>query len=211
VRLRGIWHDWVQQHALIFSSAIGENQDETLEARASQESFDFLVSLDPVVGITGGSRGHKRPIQQFNTPGMPWVMVGTDAIREGVNLHLFCDRVMHYGLAWTPGDLEQRVGRVDRYFSKIERRLKTSIEPMPTLEMLYPHLRDTLERRQIDIVMERKRQSDAATGDSFADGNGGAADDSVSLEWSLPRPLLTNEPLPEHYFGTERHLRNDLV
>jgi hypothetical protein len=211
VRLRGIWHDWVQQHALIFSSAIGENQDETLEARASQESFDFLVSLDPVVGITGGSRGHKRPIQQFNTPGMPWVMVGTDAIREGVNLHLFCDRVMHYGLPWTPGDLEQRVGRVDRYFSKIERRLKTSIEPMPTLEMLYPHLRDTLERRQIDVVMERKRQSDAATGDSFADSNGAAADDSVSLEWSGPRSLTTNEPLPEHYFGTERHLRNDLV
>ncbi|MFT4510816.1 DEAD/DEAH box helicase [Caballeronia sp. 15711] len=209
VRLRGVWHDWVRQYALIFSSAIGETQDDTLEARASQETFDFLVSLDPIVGIVGGSRGHKRPIQQFNTPGMPWVMVGTDAIREGVNLHLYCDRVMHYGLAWTPGDLEQRVGRVDRYFSKIERRLKTSIEPMPTLEVLYPHLRDTLERRQIDIVMEKKRQSDAVTGDRFVDDNGGDAHDSVSLESPLPRTLPVREPLPEHYFGTARHLGND--
>jgi hypothetical protein len=217
VRLRGVWHDWVRQYKLIFSSAIGEAQGETLEVRASQESFDFLNSLDPVVGITGGSRGHKRPIQQFNTPGMPWVMVGTDAIREGVNLHLYCDRVMHYGLAWTPGDLEQRVGRVDRYFSKIERRLKTSIDPMPTLEMLYPHLRDTLERRQIDVVMERKRQSDAVTEDGFAESNGGRTDDAVSLDAPLPRtqPVTqavmqpVTQTMPEHYFGTARHLGND--
>ncbi|VBD59017.1 helicase domain-containing protein [Burkholderia pseudomallei] len=211
VRLRGIWHDWVRQYTLIFSSAIGETQDETLEARASQESFEFLGSLDPVVGITGGSRGHKRPIQQFNTPGMPWVMVGTDAIREGVNLHLYCDRVMHYGLAWTPGDLEQRVGRVDRYFSKIERRLKTSIDPMPTLEMLYPHLRDTLERRQIDVVMEKKRQSDAVTGDNFADNNVADGDDAISLDVPLPKGLPLRPALPEDYFGTARHLGDDLI
>ncbi|CAG9234910.1 DEAD/DEAH box helicase [Burkholderia vietnamiensis] len=210
-RLRGIWHDWVRQYTLIFSSAIGETQDETLEARASQESFEFLGSLDPVVGITGGSRGHKRPIQQFNTPGMPWIMVGTDAIREGVNLHLYCDRVMHYGLAWTPGDLEQRVGRVDRYFSKIERRLKTSTEPMPTLEMLYPHLRDTLERRQIDVVMEKKRQSDAVTGDNFSDNNVADGDDAISLDVPLPKVLPLRQSLPEHYFGTARHLGDDSI
>lgn len=209
VRLRGIWHDWVRQYALIFSSAVGETQEETLEARASQERFDFLGSLDPVVGITGGSRGHKRPIQQFNTPGMPWVMVGTDAIREGVNLHLYCDRVMHYGLAWTSGDLEQRVGRVDRYFSKIERRLKKSINPMPTLEILYPHLRDTLERRQIDVVMERKSQSDAVTGDNFVDKNVADGDDTISLDVPLPKALSLKQSLPEHYFGTARHLGDD--
>jgi hypothetical protein len=209
VRLRGIWHDWVHQYKLIFSSAIGETQDDTLERRASQESFEFLGSLDPVVGITGGSRGHKRPIQQFNTPGMPWVMVGTDAIREGVNFHLFCDRVTHYGLASTPGDLEQRVGRVDRYFSKIERRLNTSIEPMPTLEMLYPHLRDTLERRQIDVVMEKKRQSDAVTGDDFTDSRIAHGDDAISLDMPLIQTPLPGKPLPEHYFGTKWHLRND--
>jgi hypothetical protein len=142
---------------------------------------------------------------------MPWVMVGTDAIREGVNLHLYCDRVMHYGLAWTPGDLEQRVGRVDRYFSKIERRLKTSIDPMPTLETLYPHLRDTLERRQIDVVMERKRQSDAVTGDHFADNNVGDRDDAISLDEPLPNTAPPRRPLPEHYFGTARHLGDDSI
>lgn len=70
------------------------------------------------MGITGNSQGHKRPIQQFNTPGLPYVMIGTDTIREVVNLHLFCDRAMYYGVAWKPGDLEQRIGRVNRYFSR---------------------------------------------------------------------------------------------
>ncbi|WP_143500324.1 hypothetical protein [Pseudomonas sp. Irchel s3f7] len=52
------------------------------------------------MGITGNSQGHKRPIQQFNTPGLPYVMIGTDTIREVDNLHLFCDRAMYYGVAW---------------------------------------------------------------------------------------------------------------
>jgi hypothetical protein len=205
VRLRGVWQQWAQQYVLIFSSAIGEAHGETLDARAGQTDFDFLNVLDPVVGVVGGSGGQKRAIQQFNTPGMPWVMVGTDAIREGVNLHLFCDRVMHYGLAWTPGDLEQRVGRVDRYFSLIERRLKTASASMPTLDMLYPHLVDTVERRQIDIVMQKKKLSDAVTDDGFSNVDGrGATTISLSAPLPVEHPAQSK---PERFFGVGRHLR----
>jgi hypothetical protein len=158
LRLRDIFHEWIENRALIFRSAFAEHKP--LEELARRESFEYLHSMEPVMAITGGSGDRKRLVQQFNMPGLPYVVVGTDTLREGVNLHLFCDRVMHFGVAWTSGDLEQRVGRVDRYFSSIERRLKKHAnypEAMqPELTILYPYLRDTLEKRQIDVILERK-------------------------------------------------------
>lgn len=213
VRLRQVWQGWAQHHVLIFSSAVGETEGQTLEQRARQESFDFLYMLDPVVGISGGHGGHKRSIQQFNMPGLPYVMVGTDTIREGVNLHLFCDRVMHYGVAWTPGDLEQRIGRVDRYFSQIERRLKAhenGPQGLPTLDILYPHLRDTLERQQIDTLMQRKQASDSAVDGDFDHDGGKAKDDDVQLEAWVPRHDSKSLRLSNGLFGTAQHLDKGL-
>ncbi|MFD4839307.1 SNF2-related protein [Achromobacter sp. NPDC058515] len=206
VRLRNIWHAWATQYELIFSSAIGEAQGDTLEQRAAQDDFDFLHMLNPVVGVTGGSGSHKRAIQQFNTPGMPYVMIGTDTIREGVNLHLYCDRVMHYGLAWTPGDLEQRVGRVDRYFGRIERRLNFSPEDAPKLQISYPHLVDSVERQQIDVVMQRKFQSDAAVDSAFTSGRASEGDDEIQIDAVAPRKVAVLAPGPDNSFGTARHL-----
>jgi hypothetical protein len=193
-RLRNVWRAWVKEHVLIFSSAIGESPGESIEKLgklAREENFDFLHQLDPVVGVTGGSQGHTRPIQQFNTPGLPYVMVGTDTIREGVNLHLFCDRVMHYGVAWTPGDLEQRIGRVDRYFSQIERRLNEGGETAPLLEIHYPHLRDTLERQQIETLMARKRSTDDIVDPAFAVDPGGSH--GSEIQQGLPVGWETHE------------------
>lgn len=204
-RLRDNFRAWIDHRVLILSSAVGESKAE-LESQGCQESFDFLASLDPVVGVTGGSQGHKRAIQQFNMPGMPWVMVGTDTIREGVNLHLFCDRVMHYGIAWTAGDLEQRVGRVDRYFSLIERRLGATPagQKRATLDILYPHLEDTLERRQIEVVLDRKKTSDlamASAADMFVAGE----QESVNLDAVATRSISETSHVASP-FGTERHL-----
>lgn len=207
-RLQQIWRAWSRNYVLIFSSAIGETEANPLEKQVRQESFDFLSTLDPVVGVIGGSKGHKRPIQQFNTPGMPYIMVGTDTIREGVNLHLFCDRVMHYGLAWTAGDLEQRIGRVDRYFSQIERRLNyaaSSDEPSPKLNILYPYLRDTLERQQIEAVMERKRQSDAAVDTDFVSVHSNS-DDEILIDAVPPRSQLESARPKKNVFDAIRHL-----
>ena len=167
LRLLRVWRDWCEHHRLIFSSAVGDLTSQEPMQLASLNSFPFLTNIDPVVGITGGSGGHKLAVCQFNTPGMPYVMVGTDTIREGVNLHLFCDRVMHYGLPWTAGDLEQRNGRVDRFFGRIERRLQH--EGLGArLEISYPHLRDTIEACQIDSLRARRRAVEAVVDDEFS-------------------------------------------
>ena len=87
------------------------------------------------------------------------MIVCTDTLKEGVDLHLFCDHVLHYGVAWTSGDMEQRVGRVDRYFSQIERRLSREGPPPDVqLHVGYPHVVASLERGQVERVVERQRK-----------------------------------------------------
>ena len=114
-----------------------------------------------VIGVVGGSGAHRVATRQFRTPSLPRVIVCTDTLKEGVDLHLFCDQVLHYGVAWTSGDLEQRVGRVDRFFSQIERRLHSEGAP-PDVELHvgYPHVVASLERGQIERVIERQKRAE---------------------------------------------------
>ena len=128
---------------------------------AREESWPQLYNPMPVIGVTGGSGAHRTATRQFRTPSIPRVIVCTDTLKEGVDLHLFCDRVLHYGVAWTSGDLEQRVGRVDRFFSLIERRLHAEgAPPDVALHVGYPHIVASLERSQVERVIERQKRTE---------------------------------------------------
>jgi hypothetical protein len=203
-RLRQVCADWAKHHAMLLSN-LAETAGKASSQLAEAEHFGFLAGLEPVVGIAGSAGGHKQAIQQFNMPGMPYVMAGTDTIREGVNLHLFCDRVMHFGMPWTAGDLEQRIGRVDRYFGRIERRLREpGAEPgKVSLDVLYPYLKDTLERQQIETIMSRKRATDAAVDAPPIEHHG--VDDIIRLD-VLPERPKESTGRASILFGTERHL-----
>ena len=125
------------------------------------ESWQQLYETMPAVGVTGGSGGNRTAIRQFRTPSLPRVIVCTDTLKEGVDLHLFCDNILHYGVAWTSGDMEQRVGRVDRYFSQIERRLAgVGSPPDVRLHVGYPHVVASLERGQVERVIGRQREAE---------------------------------------------------
>ena len=67
--------------------------------------------------------GQPNTVRQFRLPGYPFVLVTTDLLQEGEDLHTFCDCVYHYGISWTPSAMEQRTGRIDRVRSLTERRL----------------------------------------------------------------------------------------
>ena len=43
------------------------------------------------------------------------VLIATDCLSEGINLHELFTAVLHYDLPWNPNRLEQREGRVDRF------------------------------------------------------------------------------------------------
>ena len=110
----------------------------------------------PVGRMSGGV--NQRLVRQFRMPGFPLVLITTDVLQEGEDLHTFCRRVVHYGIAWTPSAMEQRTGRVDRIGGLVQRRLDGSLEPAAPdefIQVYYPHLRDTVELLQVRRVLRR--------------------------------------------------------
>jgi hypothetical protein len=59
----------------------------------------------------------------FNSPFPPYVLVSTSIGQEGLDFHLYCDRVIHWSPPPSPSVLQQREGRVDRYRSLQNRKI----------------------------------------------------------------------------------------
>jgi len=116
----------------------------------------LLREQQPIAGMFG--EVNKTLVGQFRMPGYPRVLISTDLLQEGEDLHAFCRQVYHYGLPWMPSSLEQRVGRVDRVGSLNERRLRAA-NRVPTgdekLQVFFPYLRETVERVQAYRVFAR--------------------------------------------------------
>ncbi|MEO8501262.1 MAG: helicase-related protein, partial [Vicinamibacteria bacterium] len=110
----------------------------------------------PVGGMSG--QVNRTLVLQFRMPGYPFVLVSTDLLQEGEDLHTFCSSVHHYGIAWTPSSMEQRIGRIDRVRSQSDRRLSgMAVTPdgVDLLQVHYPHLEDTVEVLQVQRVLGR--------------------------------------------------------
>jgi hypothetical protein len=119
----------------------------------------LLRQQQPVGGMTG--QVNRTLVRQFRMPGYPLVLLSTDLLQEGEDLHTFCSDVYHYGLAWTPSAVEQRIGRVDRVRSKTERTAAALVGPLTDasrLQVYYPHLEDTVERLQVRRVLRRMHE-----------------------------------------------------
>ena len=149
-------------------AAIGENFDlildvnepEVGEAKLGEASVRFarlLRGQQPVGGMSG--QVNQTLVRQFRMPGYPLVLVSTDLLQEGEDLHTFCSAVHHYGISWTPSSMEQRTGRIDRVRSASDRRLSAIESRSPTgdekLQVFFPHLEDTVEILQVQRVLER--------------------------------------------------------
>lgn len=97
---------------------------------------------------------NERILKCFNTPFYPNVLASTSVLKEGVNLQYFCDEIIHYGIAWTPGDNEQRIGRIDRMFGLIDRNLKVNKDSL--LKIKYPYLKGTIDEQHVTGFIKRK-------------------------------------------------------
>ena len=117
----------------------------------------LLREQQPVGGMSG--QVNQTLVRQFRMPGYPFVLVTTDVLQEGEDLHTFCSAVHHYGISWTPSSMEQRTGRIDRVRSESDRRLSGLTERSPTgdekLQVFFPHLEDTVEVLQVQRVLDQ--------------------------------------------------------
>jgi len=154
--------DELSELATHFDLVLDVNEPNVRSAplRSAARTFgDLLRQQQPVGGMTGGV--NKTMVRQFRMPGYPFVLLSTDLLQEGEDLHTFCADVYHYGLAWTPSAIEQRIGRVDRVRSRTERTAAASqdvLRPDDMLQVFYPHLEDTVERLQVRRVLRRMQE-----------------------------------------------------
>lgn len=123
-----------------------------------QYSWNELNAHDPGAFCSGEVADRSRLITSFNTPFFPNVLVSTSVLQEGVNLHHHCRKVIHYGIAWTPGDNEQRVGRVDRLFGAVHQNIKTGIRDR--LSIRYPYLAGSFDEDQVGQFIMRKHAAE---------------------------------------------------
>ncbi len=116
---------------------------------------DLLGKQHPVGGMAG--EVNQTLLRQFRMPGYPFVMLTTDLLQEGEDLHPFCAAVYHYGISWTPSSMEQRIGRIDRVRSQTDRTLtgRRGHRDDDLLQVYFPHLEDSVEVLQVRRVLER--------------------------------------------------------
>ena len=127
------------------------------------------------------------------------VIIATDVLQEGEDLHTFCSDVIHYGIAWTPTAIEQKTGRVDRVGSLTSRRLMKldKINENDKLQVYFPYIKDTffLARGSITISTE-----DAELYESTGEPGG----NSVINEGTKPPPAWQAIHPRDPYFYFER-------
>ncbi|ELW9444395.1 DEAD/DEAH box helicase family protein [Pluralibacter gergoviae] len=128
---------------------VGQRLDNSLYAWRELSSLN-----SPAWYACGESHNRERLIRGFNSPFFPDVLVATSVMQEGVNLHLQCHKVHHYGIAWTPGDNEQRNGRVDRLFGCVNRLLEESSNA--ELVINYPYLAGSFDQDQLASFIRHK-------------------------------------------------------
>jgi len=155
---------WVEYFDLIVDKCLRSDDANDWQSIYSRVDGAF-ARMVPAFGRSGRLQD-KNAATQFKFPTHPNVLVCTDVLKEGVDLHLFCDEVIHYGVAWTSGDLEQRIGRVDRFGSMISRTIgmhRNSANPptiLPKLHVEFPFLDGTLDKHQVERVITAKLESD---------------------------------------------------
>src|SRR5258708_239839 len=139
--------DELRELATNFDLILDVNAPEARELAVTDTARLFgklLGRQQPVGGMWG--KVNRTLVQQFRMPGYPFVLVTTDLLQEGEDLHSFCSSIYHYGISWSASSMEQRIGRIDLVRSQTDRRLTNLNRDPPgdeVLQLTFPHLQRT--------------------------------------------------------------------
>lgn len=118
--LRSSTFGWAKDNAsdrlVIFSERI-----ETLNWLRERLTADLQLKSRQLEVLHGGMADTEQQalVERFGRLDDPLrVLVCSDVASEGLNLHYFCHRLVHFDLPWSLMTFQQRNGRVDRYGQK---------------------------------------------------------------------------------------------
>jgi ERCC4-related helicase len=144
------------ERVVIFSERI-----QTLEALRPALASALKLKENQLEVFTGSQDDQEQQalVRAFATESSPIrLLLASDAASEGINLHHFCRRIIHYDLPWSLITLEQRNGRVDRYGQKHQ----------PIIEYLLTRPGDERVRgdlRVLDVLVTKEKEASATLGD----------------------------------------------
>jgi hypothetical protein len=192
----------VQESILLFKTLYRKEFAITSPENLVKEDWDYFDNAQPVYPYSRGNSNQKI-LKSFNTPFFPDVLIATSVLQEGVNLQYFCDSVYHYGMAWTPGDNEQRIGRVDRMFGKTDRRLQAGEKAR--LEITYPYLKASIDEEQLRRFVKRKFKEENLIDNGFSaeESERTLTDDQDNSDWRQylrkPTDAVIQDPYPAEH------------
>lgn len=102
----------------------------------------------------------RRVLLGFNSPLLPEILVASEVLAEGLDLHLDCRHVIHHDLSWNPSTLEQRTGRIDRLWCLAEQEGRS-------IEVYLPYLEGTADEKMYRVVMDRMRWFQVIMGEKY--------------------------------------------
>jgi SNF2 family DNA or RNA helicase len=115
------WKSTANDRLVIFSERI-----ETLNWLEKHLTKDLNFNLKPnqqVAIMHGGMPDTEQQelVERFGREDDPIrILLCSDVASEGLNLHYFCHRLIHFDLPWSLMVFQQRNGRVDRYGQKLQ-------------------------------------------------------------------------------------------
>ena len=116
-----------------FANWTGKNPEDRLVIfTESRQTLDFLTkNLPKDIGLKDSAvcslKGDDKDkdlmdaVERFNQKESPLrLMLATDVASEGLNLHRFSHRMIHFDIPWSLMTFQQRNGRIDRYGQKYQ-------------------------------------------------------------------------------------------
>lgn len=135
-----------------YLDAAGDIQTGRIRVKESDEGSHAITETLANIQVATGTterEARTRMMRAFNTPFFPDILVCSEVMGEGVDLHRFCRYIIHHDLAWNPSTIEQRTGRVDRLGCKAEGRYPISV--------YRPYLAGTADERQFKVMFDREQ------------------------------------------------------
>jgi superfamily II DNA/RNA helicase len=138
-------------------------EDFSTESEREEVLQELLAADKAVVRHASGEvrrETRRRVLLGFNSPLLPEILVASEVLAEGLDLHLDCRHVIHHDLSWNPSTLEQRTGRVDRLRCLAEQEGRS-------IQVYLPYLEGTADEKMYRVVMDRMRWFQVIMGERY--------------------------------------------